>query len=94
MAFVEDRAVFFDPDGPGNVAGLLNGSFPLQGAFFGEYVSPFGVVEANAAVLACDEAAVPYVAQDDRLVIGTTHYTVVNVQRSGNGLVRLILNLA
>ena len=94
MDFVEDRSVFFGLDGPGNVAGIVNGTFPLQGAFFGEYVSPYGVVEANAAVLACDEAVLPYVAQGDRLVIGQQHYTIVNIKRDGTGVVRLVLNEA
>lgn len=94
MAFVEDRSVFFSLDGPGNVAGIVNGTFPLQGAFFGEYVSPFGVVEANASVIVCDETVLPYVAQGDRLVIGQQHYLIVNVRRDGTGVVRLVLNEA
>jgi hypothetical protein len=94
VAFVEDRSVFFSLDGPGNVAGILNGTFPLQGAYFGEYVSPYGVVEANASALVCNEDDIPYVEHGDRLVIGTKHYLVVNIQRDGTGVVRLVLNKA
>ena len=101
MAFVEDRSVFFSLDGPGNVAGILNGTFPLQGAYFGEYVSPFGIVEANASALVCNEDDIPYVEQGDRWVmvmkngrVVNEHFLVVNVQRDGTGVVRLVLNEA
>lgn len=96
----DDLAGMFDVDDFGTSATFLpagGGSSTVTGIFNLEYVEA-GENDAGAAVATqmptfmCPTTSVPNVAQDDGLTIGSTAYTIVDIEPSNDGAVtKLIL---
>jgi hypothetical protein len=87
--FAEDLAPFFSAADFGSAA-LWKGSVTVNGIFDDNYVSPFGEVEANAALFTCALASVSTIAHGDAFVVGGISYTVGAVERE-HGVARIRL---
>lgn len=87
MAFVEDKTPFFSTSDFA-VTALWKGSASVAGIFDDDYVSPFGEIEANAAMFACDGDVA--IAQGDAFVVNGVSYVVAGVARD-HGMARLKL---
>ena len=67
---------------------MCKGTTTVNGIFDDDYVSPFGDVEANAAMFTCDGDVA--IAQGDALVVNSVSYVVAGVARE-YGIARLKL---
>lgn len=89
MAFVEDKTPFFNVADFAVVA-LWKGTTSINGIFDDDYVSPFGEVEANAAMFTCESALIATDPHGDAFVVNGTSYTVAGIARE-QGVARLKL---
>lgn len=89
MAFVENLAPFFSVNDFAVVA-LWRGTTSINGMFDDDYVSPFGDVEANAAMFTCESALITTDPHGDAFVVNGTSYTVAGIA-SEYGVARLKL---
>ncbi len=94
MAFTEDLTEFLDTTHGFAVAATYNGTTTVNGIFDDEYFE-VGIgtpgVEGSQPSFICRAADVSAAVQGDTLLIGSTTYTVVNVQPDGTGMIRLVL---
>lgn len=96
MAFNEEYSAFFDSSQGFALSALYNGETDidviLDRAYFEDRPGFAGVASSQPMALAI-EADVPEAAAGDTLEIGTTTYTVTEVQADGTGLVMLMLRI-
>ena len=87
MAFVENKTPFFSTSDFA-VTALWKSTTSVNGIFDDDYVSPFGEVEANAAMFTCDGDVA--IAQGDAFAVNGVSYVVAGVARD-HGMARLKL---
>lgn len=94
MAFAEEFGAFFDSAQGFAVDAVYNGTKTIQvifdKAWFQDTPGSAGIASTQPMALAI-ENDVPVAAASDTLVIGTTTYTVTEVQTDGTGLTMLML---
>ena len=81
MAFVEDADPFFADFG---VAVTRNGSGSVIGLFDKAYAEAFGMIAGNDPIFRCPTSI--GMARGDTLLIGSTTYTVTEIQPDGTGI--------
>jgi hypothetical protein len=89
MAFTEILTPFFSL-ADFAVVGTWKSTTAVSGIFDDDYVTPFGEVEANAAMFTCAAADVTTMAQGDAFAVGGVSYVVAGVARD-HGIARLKL---
>lgn len=96
MAFTEQFSAFFDSAQGFAVAAVYNGATNidviLDRAYFEDRPGFAGVASSKPMALAI-ENNVPNAAAGDTLLIGSTTYTVTEVQKDGVGLTMLMLRV-
>lgn len=99
MAFTEDLSVFFEEDDFAITASYTPAGYPhtsvmtstINGIFSNRYIEADGM-QGEKPTLLIDALDIEKYTQGDQLTVDETIYTLADWQKSGNGLMLLILS--
>ena len=93
MAWTEDLTVFFDTDNFSVTASytpVIGSPSTIDGIFDSRYVETENI-QGQRPVFTCNDGDIATISQEDVIVINGTTYGVANWERTGNGVVTLVL---